>query len=118
MNVPTLEWLEEKDYNYKRQLPAGRQNRPGLENEMMSTWLPNWLETKNAVVRDAAAINFAHWSAVASSYPLPRFAQAVAARTSALDQADQLLLMQVQLHDMRAEVEALRPPAPGVLQLC
>jgi hypothetical protein len=123
MNVPSLKMLVQNDTSIvnqyqQRLLTSGQHQQQYKDHVQLQNWLSDWLAAKNAIVRDAAAINFARWSAVASSFPLPRFAQAVAARTSALDQADQLLLMQVQLRDMRAEVEALRPPVPGVLQLC
>lgn len=122
MDVPSLKMLAQDDayvvQQYQQRLTSGQHQDADEEVFQMQDWLPDWLASKNSIVRDAAAVNFAHWSAVASSYPLPRFALAVASRTSAMDQADQLLLLRIQMRDMLAEVEALRPPVPGVLQLC
>ncbi len=122
MDVPILDTLESRDQQFVQQYTqkllanAHGQNQSAAVPELQQ-WLPGWLANKNQIVREAAAVNFARWAALARARPLPRFAEAVAARVRAMSPADQLLLLQAEMRDMRAELQQLRPPPPSVLAL-
>ncbi len=121
MDVPSLGTLQNTDQllvqQYDQKLLSDGPSRYRSAQHELQQWLPGWLANKNQIVREAAAVNFARWAALARARPLPRFAEAVKARVCAMSQADQLLLLQAEMRDMRTELKQLRPPPPSVLAL-